>query len=484
MEWLLVLAGAVMAGTAGLVVSSAASIGARMRAAARRGAAQTCGLTEIEAHPTGVVTGRSGALRVRLDTVKGREAHFRVEIEGVTDGVEITPAGRSPVPSDVLVGDPEVDVPLVFRGPRATVRGLLGEVARDRLVRVLTMDADVHVRAGGLVAELRRRLNYAGSFAEWLTPLLELAHALEPGPSDADRLAAIARKDRLEGVRASALESLAKDLPHDPLTRPALHDAARDRSRAVRLQAALALGGEGCRALHELALDVATPTALATAAVDGLARHREDEEARELLYALAAAADDAVAVAAVEALGQQLTLARARPLLEAAAADLRVPLARALLRWLGRGGGPEAAVVEALLARRLGRESSLLSPKGAAIALLAVEALGEIASAAGEDVLITALASALPGVPAAAARSLGHAGTARAVPSLRDAEERGGELRRAAREAVALIQSRLEGATPGQVSLAGGEEGQLSVAEGRDGRVSLEPGTHGHEDLE
>ena len=44
----------------------------------------------------------------------------------------------------------------------------------------------------------------------------------------------------------------------------------------------------------------------------------------------------------------------------------------------------------------------------------------------------------------------------------------------AARQAVAQIQSRLTGATPGQLALAAGDSGQLSLAEeGREGQVSL-----------
>jgi len=115
----------------------------------------------------------------------------------------------------------------------------------------------------------------------------------------------------------------------------------------------------------------------------------------------------------------------------------------------------------------------VLSAKGAAIAVAAAEALAETATPEAEAPLIAALGSLVPGLPPAAARSLGRVGTARAVPALRDAEERGGEVRRAAREAIALIQSRLVGATPGQVSLAGGEAGHLSVVGATDGRVSL-----------
>jgi len=41
------------------------------------------------------------------------------------------------------------------------------------------------------------------------------------------------------------------------------------------------------------------------------------------------------------------------------------------------------------------------------------------------------------------------------------------------RQAIAEIQSRLPGASPGQVSLAEGETGQLSLADDSAGRVSI-----------
>jgi len=47
-------------------------------------------------------------------------------------------------------------------------------------------------------------------------------------------------------------------------------------------------------------------------------------------------------------------------------------------------------------------------------------------------------------------------------------------VRRAARQAIAEIQSRLTSATPGQLALADGQTGQLSLAEEHgEGRVSL-----------
>jgi hypothetical protein len=47
------------------------------------------------------------------------------------------------------------------------------------------------------------------------------------------------------------------------------------------------------------------------------------------------------------------------------------------------------------------------------------------------------------------------------------------DLSRATRQAIAEIQSRLPGASPGQLSLAGAEVGQLSLAQGDAGQLSL-----------
>lgn len=69
-------------------------------------------------------------------------------------------------------------------------------------------------------------------------------------------------------------------------------------------------------------------------------------------------------------------------------------------------------------------------------------------------------------------------GSAAAVPPLRElASEHPFDLglRRASRQAIAQIQSRLVGVAPGQLALAGSESGQLSLAEeNAQGWVSLE----------
>jgi hypothetical protein len=89
--------------------------------------------------------------------------------------------------------------------------------------------------------------------------------------------------------------------------------------------------------------------------------------------------------------------------------------------------------------------------------------------------MLEALRSEDAEVAVAAARALGRAGTVASVPPLREAMQRRGELRSAARQAIAGIQARLTGAAPGQLSLARGDAGALSLADGagEPGRLSL-----------
>jgi hypothetical protein len=76
----------------------------------------------------------------------------------------------------------------------------------------------------------------------------------------------------------------------------------------------------------------------------------------------------------------------------------------------------------------------------------------------------------------AAVRALGHVGSAQAVPSLADlASAASADLRRAGREAIATIQARLHGATPGQLSLDPGSAGQIGLADDAAGRLSEAP---------
>jgi hypothetical protein len=150
--------------------------------------------------------------------------------------------------------------------------------------------------------------------------------------------------------------------------------------------------------------------------------------------------EDELAARAAESLGPKLDLELARATLRRESgrpvANRRASVARACAAALGRAGDPQD---EALLL--------------------------EVVKDQHDDALRLS-----------AVRALGQAGTALAVPTLTELTNASeGLLRRAAREAIATIQSRLQGATPGQLSLDPGT-GQMALTDESTGRIS-EAGT-------
>lgn len=96
---------------------------------------------------------------------------------------------------------------------------------------------------------------------------------------------------------------------------------------------------------------------------------------------------------------------------------------------------------------------------------------------AAEPHLIRAVDHDHPRVRIAAAHALARMGTIRAVLPLQQAAQRfGGELGSVSRQAVARIQARAVGATPGQLSLSATREGHVSLADDPLGQVSMPDG--------
>ncbi len=113
-----------------------------------------------------------------------------------------------------------------------------------------------------------------------------------------------------------------------------------------------------------------------------------------------------------------------------------------------------------------------------AVACACLEEMGRRGRSEAENLMLESLKDDDVNVVLAAARALGRAGTVAAVPLLLEATSPSSraELRSAARQAIAEIQSRLPGAAPGQLSLAGGEAGALSLATSEPGQLSLAEG--------
>jgi hypothetical protein len=252
------------------------------------------------------------------------------------------------------------------------------------------------------------------------------------------RIEAVISKDGLVSEILPSLLEIGKRLgtPID-LRRSLVENVKRDSESGARLRNLLLLVRElpgypgTAEALRVARSDWSSPVRLQAARALGA-------EGRDILLELAQRLeDDGVSAEAVSILDRELPAEQAKTLLDRAAVNGCPRTALACVEVLSRGG----AAAEALLIQTLQHEEA--------------------------DIRV------------AAARALGRTGTAAAVLPLQEAAERSGldlELRHATRQAIAEIQSRAEGASPGQLSLAGAEAGQLSLAEadaGQLGQLSL-----------
>jgi hypothetical protein len=402
------------------------------------------------------LSGRAGRHRITFERVQQEKDTYitRVKVEG-NSGITLRSEGSTSVLAKMLdereieLGDQTFDDEVLVHGAPDRVRALLDAETR-RLVS--------HMLKGHLMLPDRRPVSIAGSvtlvdgdldaaIAERPHPpepehlyevagaLLALAERFERPADVAARLASAVEREPLWRVRLQGLVLLSTSYPKDPATAAALRRALADDHAEVRLQAALTLDAGGRATLLELAK--------------------------------AERVDDAIAARAVDALADRLSAEVAESILHQALRLRRLKTADACIRAFGPVGG-RAAVP--LLGKVLDRENGPL-------ALAAAQALGRIRAPEDEAALVRALARDEPELLIAAIEALGHTGSVDAVLPIRDAADgpgSNGDVRRAARQAVAEIQSRLPGASPGQLSIAGGEAGQLSLADDDPrGRVSL-----------
>jgi len=458
------LAALVVGAVAASVAYLVASARARTRAAAWRSAATAVGLTDVREHERlGIpssLAGRSGQLELTLDRYqRGKyESGTRITIRGMghdAAGLSLRREGLATSfeklvgEREIELGDPAFDGEVYVQGSTPLARAVLDAATRRLLVELLgghipaggggSVAARVTLAGGMLRAELQQRAFVPPSerLPEVLATLLDAARRLSAPPDPARRIAENLRSEPVAGVRLQSLQMLLREFGDHPAAREALLAARSDASPEVRLRAGVALGEEG----------------------------------RDVLLELAAAEDagDACAAGAVDALGARLTRERAEAILERALRARRVVTARACLRALGGGG--DAGALAALV--------KVLAAEANEVGAEAAQALATLGQPAAQPALLAALASVSAAVRTAAAGALGTLGDAGAVAPLRaaaSAPAADGALKRAVRQAVAEIQSRLSGAAPGQLSLVpeAGEAGRLSLAEvDGGGRLSL-----------
>lgn len=384
---------------------------------------------------------RGGPLEVRIEASR-RNAGFAslvIEVPGPPGftGMKLRRERHRPRGMrEIEVGDEAFDSKFFVEGPIRTVFTLLDAEARRLLIGAdgeSLWDKELELVGGEIRAETSDP-----QLPAILPILLEVGRRFAQPVDVARRLAENAGQDPTAGVRLANLLLLVREFPGEPGTVEALRAACSDPSPEIRLRAAEKLGAEGRDVLVNLA---------------------ESE------------VDDAVSEQAVAILGEDLAFERATAILRLALRRRRLGTARVCVEALGRHG--EAAVE--MLAKVTAREQGEL-------AAAAAQALGETGSLTAEPSLIQALQHENMEVQVAAAKALGRVGSAAAVLPLKAAAERSSrdeDLRRATRQAIAEIQSRLPGASPGQLSLAGAEVGQLSLAQAEAGQLSLATGPEG-----
>jgi hypothetical protein len=400
----------------------------RGRLRAWRAAAEACGVDELRPTRRGSSeTGWQGRRRAITVTLSSYVAGWpsrgtQVLVDGVADGVWVT---RDDGPQslrkslgmvvDLAVGDPVFDRHFVVEGRDAMSRAVLSAAGRQWAWAVL----NGRLPLSGVV--LPAEVDAVGELRNG-----RLVVALPEGPLALPQ-------PWLPGALRTILDAAEHLAPPPDVAWALARNVRRDPLWQVRLHNLITL-------VTECPQHPATRDALAAAAVD------PSEEIRlragvelgvagvPVLQQLAeGAAFEDFAARAVEGLGPHLSGDTARAILAAALARGRTATVLACLRSLERHG-----------------------------------------TAGDAAPLIEALSAYVPEVRLGAASALGAVGTADAVLPLQDAARRfGGLMPAAARQAIARIQARLSGATPGQLSLPAAHAGDVSLADPRAGGVAL-----------
>ena len=400
-----------------------------------RKAAASCGLQVVKASIFSEFMARSGRLEVQVKEKemggKSKGTGIMVKIHGprgfgnvVIRPQELVPRGR-----EIEVGDPSFDTAFFIKGPAQLTLALL-DIEMRRLLLDVSSQCRLEISSSELRAEMPLRK------VSKILPLLgKIGNQLAEPLDIPSRLAENAQRDTSAGVRLQNLRVLLRELRSHPRTDEAIHAAITDPSPETRLSAAKELGNAG--------------------------------RGRDVFLELAESMeDDNVSAEAVSILDQKLPFDRTRAILDQALSRRHTRTARACLEALGRSGANAAIdVLQEVMAQEKGE-----------LAAAAAQILGAIGNPVAEPSLILALEREQADLRVAAANALGRVGSVEAVLPLKEATERSWldrEFDRAARQAIAEIQSRLQGASPGQLSLAGAEAGQLSLAQAETGQLSL-----------
>ncbi len=386
------------------------------------------------------IQGQAGRLQVRISATGFDRSTSQVVIvipgpPGFSE-ISIRREDQNPWKTrEIETGSEDFDDTFFVAGPVKLVHALLDSRVRGLLLKV--NDAFTFAGSRLEIAGVELLVETVEPQLPFLLPLLLNLGERFAKPADVERLLAHnATRDPVAGVRLKNLLLLVHEFPGGQRTLKVLRSARSDGSPKVRLEAAKALGTKGHTVLLQLA--------------DGLR-------------------DDDVSAEAISILHRDLSVKHMETLLRRALRKHRAhpQTVRACLEALGRS--EHASAVDLL--------AEVMEQQQGDVAVCAAHALGSTGSPAAEGPLIRALQGDEVDLRVAAANALGRIGSPAAVLPLQEAAKRFAlrdpELSRAAHQAIAEIQSRVSGASPGQLSLAGGEAGQLSLTEAEAGQLSI-----------
>jgi hypothetical protein len=396
-----------------------------------------CGLTRIttSAHfLSATMEAVAGGFRVRL--VVGEDIDTTtLSLETLADDFAVTLRPETSAPAtEIEVGDLSFDSRFIVGGTPTRVFAALDAGTRRRLERIAAW-GDLEVTTRTLRLDLRGKIadTDAPTLSRKLHKVMKVAERLVARLDVPACLAEHARHDAVREVRLNNLMTLAREYADGAIATEALRAACQDTVPEIRRRAALALGDEG----------------------------------RPVLMALLDSdADDYCVSRTVSALGTELSTERTKAILDRALRGRCLETAKACVSVLGGGGDPGAVPI---LAKVLSIE------RRGELGLAVAAALGATCYPHAEPPLLDALHYDSADLRIAVASALGQVGSVAAVPALKEAaanDRRDRELESAVRQAVAQIQSRIAGASPGQVSLSGDEAGQLAVSD-ETGRISI-----------
>ncbi len=373
------------------------------------------------------LTARSGSIEVRITDAGGDGVVAVVEGPVGFSDLKLRPELDKLWRREIEVGDEAFDKKFFIQGPLQSVAARLDAAVRGQLLRASAFGTSLEIGDGRLRVEVSEE-----ALPRVLPTLVSIGRSFAEPLDVKSRLLHNARRDSRSAVRLFNLLVLIREHPGDPDTLKVLRDACTDPSSKVRVRAAIELGEEG----HDILLKIVETSS--------------DDDARAL---------------AVSHLGGKLPVESVTSILARALRKGSLQTARACLESLGQRRAAAVGVLKRVLVKNKGE-----------LAIAAAVALGTTGEKAAERPLLKALQSEDSALREAAATALGRVGSVAAVQPLQEAAERSWlalDFRRAARQAIAEIQSRLQGASPGQLSLAGTEAGQLSLAQADAGQLSL-----------